>query len=131
MRCLAAPEDSQARTELIGCLDHVSCPGMLRCLDTWTETAYVSEPASGPVPGISESCDGFCTRAIECGAAAEGVELSPDELRVMKEVMTSTYVECAIQCEKDLERSSKAKEGFDRCTATATCDEFFACADEA
>lgn len=130
LQCLSTPEDSQARTELLGCLDHVSCPGMLQCLDSWVDTTYSGGPQPGPTPGISETCDRFCERAIVCGAEAEGVELSPDELRVLKETMTSTYVECAVQCELDLDRASKARDAFDQCTAAASCDAFLTCAND-
>ena len=69
LQCEATPEDSRARTELINCIDHGSCGGLLYCLDTWAETDYSDEP--GPTPGISPSCDAFCTRAILCGAEEE------------------------------------------------------------
>ncbi len=45
--------------------------------------------------------------------------------------MTSTYVECAVQCERDLEAGGETVEaGFEQCTAVETCAEFDACADE-
>ena len=127
LRCEATAEDSVARTELIGCIDHASCAGMLACLDSWVETDYGAD--SGPTPGISETCDAFCSRAIVCGAEEEQVELDPEELDELKQVMTSTYVECAVQCGKDLEGGSEAVQAaFDACTASKTCEEFTACA---
>jgi hypothetical protein len=129
LQCDATPQDSRARTELIGCIDHASCDGLLRCLDSWSQTDY--GVVDGPTPGISETCDAFCTRAIVCGAEQESVELEPAELEELKQVMTSTYVECAVQCGKDLDTSGEAaKASFERCTAVATCTEFSVCADE-
>ncbi|HVH99594.1 MAG TPA: hypothetical protein VM869_12825 [Enhygromyxa sp.] len=129
LSCRALPEDSRARTELIGCIDHVSCDGLLACLDGWAETSY--EDATGPTPGISASCDGFCTRAIVCGAADSQVELEPEDLDELKQTMTSTYVECAVQCEKDLEAGGEStRAAFDKCTAVDSCDQFASCADE-
>jgi hypothetical protein len=129
LQCQALPDDSRARTELIGCIDHASCGGLLSCLDGWAATPYTD--ASGPTPGISPSCDGFCTRAILCGADDEFVELEPHELDHLKRLMTSTYVECAVQCQKDLEVGGETAEAaFDKCTAVETCDEFAKCADE-
>ncbi|MFV8749037.1 hypothetical protein ACNOYE_00640 [Nannocystaceae bacterium ST9] len=129
LQCASTPDESQARRELIGCLDHVSCGGLLGCLDSWAETAY--EPGEGPTPGISPTCDAFCTRAIDCGARAEGVELTPDELARLREVMTSTWVECAVQCEKDLANGDAQRQTFEECTATPDCDTFSTCADAA
>lgn len=129
LQCRALPDDSRARAELIGCIDHVSCDGLLRCLDGWAATDY--EDAVGPTPGISPTCDGFCTRAIVCGAADSEVELDPEELAELKQTMTSTYVECAVQCEKDLEVGGEpAKAGFEQCAAVETCEQFASCADE-
>jgi hypothetical protein len=129
LQCEATPDDSRARTELIGCIDHASCNGLLRCLDTWSQTDYAV--VDGPTPGISETCDAFCTRAIVCGAEQESVELDPAELEELKQVMTSTYVECAVQCGKDLDVGGDAvRANFERCTAVATCTEFSTCADE-
>jgi hypothetical protein len=129
LQCEATPEDGRARTELIGCIDHASCNGLLRCLDTWSQTDYTQ--VDGPTPGISETCDAFCTRAIVCGAEQESLELDPAELEELKQVMTSTYVECAVQCGKDLDvGADAARASFERCTAVATCTEFSACADE-
>jgi hypothetical protein len=129
LQCEATPQDSRARTELIGCVDHASCHGLLRCIDGWSQTDY--SVVDGPTPGINETCDGFCTRAIVCGAEQESVELEPAELEELKQVMTSTYVECAVQCGKDLEIGGEAaKASFERCTAVASCTEFGVCADE-
>lgn len=128
LQCASTPEESQARRELVGCLDHVSCGGMLTCLDGWAETAY--EKDGGPTPGISQTCDDFCTRAIDCGAQAEGIELTPAEIAGLREVMTSTWVECAVQCEKDLAKGD-AQQAFEQCTAAADCDAFAICADAA
>ena len=128
LQCRALPEDSRARTELIGCIDHVSCDGLLRCLDGWSATDYTD--ASGPTPGINPTCDSFCTRAIVCGAADSEVELDPEQLDELKQTMTSTYVECAVQCEKDLETGDAVRTKFDECTAVETCEQFAACADE-
>ena len=129
LQCEATPRESQARAELIGCLDHVSCAGMLHCLDTWVATDYGD--AAGPSPGINPTCDAFCTRAIICGAEEEEVELAPEELDEFKESMTSTYVECAVQCSKDLEVGGDAAiAAFDACTASETCEAFTTCADE-
>jgi hypothetical protein len=128
LQCRALPEDSRARTELIGCIDHVSCDGLLGCLDGWAETDY--EDATGPTPGISPTCDNFCTRAILCGAQDSHVELEPEQLERLKQTMTSTYVECAVQCEHDLEANGESARGaFDKCTAVGSCDEFASCAD--
>lgn len=129
LQCNAAPADSQARDELLGCIDHVSCGGMLECLDRWAETDYRSD--DGPTPGISQTCDDFCTRAIECGAQAQGIELSADEIAALREIMTSTWVECAVQCEKDLQRGEAQKQTFEQCTATSDCAAFSSCADAA
>ncbi len=129
LQCASTPDDSQARRELIGCLDHVSCGGLLSCLDSWADTAY--ESAGGPTPGISPTCDGFCTRAIDCGARAEGVELTPAELAQLREVMTSTWVECAVQCEKDLASGEAQQQVFETCTAAADCELFLTCAESA
>jgi hypothetical protein len=129
LQCASTPDESQARRELIGCLDHVSCGGLLSCLDSWADTAY--EPSGGPTPGISQTCDDFCTRAIDCGARAEGVELTPAELAGLREVMTSTWVECAVQCEKDLASGEAQQQAFEACTAAADCDTFVTCADAA
>jgi hypothetical protein len=127
LQCEGTPEDSRARTELIGCVDHVSCNGLLRCLDTWSQTDY--SVVDGPTPGISETCDAFCTRAIVCGAEQE--ELEPAELEELKQVMTSTYVECAVQCGKDLDVGGDAtRASFERCTAVPSCTEFSTCSDE-
>lgn len=129
LQCRALAPESRARTELIGCIDHVSCDGLLRCLDGWAETNYAD--ATGPTPGINPSCDSFCTRAIVCGAADSQIELEPEELDELKQTMTSTYVECAVQCEKDLEAGGDTvRAAFDSCTAVETCDQFAACADE-
>lgn len=129
LQCRALNQESRARTELIGCIDHVSCDGLLGCLDGWAETDYAD--ATGPTPGISASCDSFCTRAIVCGAADSEVELEPEELDELKQTMTSTYVECAVQCEKDLEvGGDTVRAAFDSCTAVESCDQFAACADE-
>lgn len=129
LQCEATAETSRARTELIGCIDHASCAGMLRCLDSWSATNYAD--IDGPTPGISETCDGFCTRAIVCGAAEQHVELEPRELQQLKQDMTSTYVECAVQCGKELETSGDtARAAFERCTAVETCEAFSVCAKE-
>jgi hypothetical protein len=129
LRCRALPDDSRARTELIGCIDHVSCDGLLGCLDGWSATDYAD--VSGPTPGISSTCDSFCTRAILCGAADSEVELEPDELDELEQTMTSTYVECAVQCEKDLEVGGESvRAGFEQCASVATCEEFGSCANE-
>jgi hypothetical protein len=127
LQCRALPETSRARSELIGCIDHVSCGGLLGCLDGWASTDY--EDATGPTPGISETCDNFCTRAIVCGAADSEVELEPAELDELKQVMTSTYVECAVQCAKDLEGGADS-DSFEACAAVETCEQFDRCADE-
>lgn len=129
LQCASTSDESQARRELIGCLDHVSCGGLLGCLDSWADTAY--EPNGGPTPGISPTCDDFCTRAIDCGAQAEGVELTPAELAQLREAMTSTWVECAVQCEKDVASGDAQKQGFEQCTAAADCDAFQVCAEAA
>lgn len=129
LQCRALSEDSRARAELIGCIDHVSCDGLLTCLDGWAQTDYAD--ATGPTPGISPTCDGFCTRAIACGAADGEVELEPEELDELKQAMTSTYVECAVQCEADLEAGGDStRAAFDQCTAVETCEQFATCADE-
>jgi hypothetical protein len=129
LQCRALPADSRARLELIGCIDHVSCGGLLMCLDGWARTSYAD--ASGPTPGISSTCDSFCTRAILCGAADGQVELEPEELDELKLTMTSTYVECAVQCEKDLEvGGDQARTAFEQCTAVETCEQFAGCANE-
>jgi hypothetical protein len=129
LQCVSTPDESQARRELIGCLDHVSCGGLLTCLDTWADTAY--EIDGGPTPGIGPTCDDFCTRAIDCGAEAEGVELTAAELARLREVMTSTWVECAVQCEKDVASGDAQKQGFEQCTAAPDCTAFQACAEAA
>jgi hypothetical protein len=129
LQCEATPQESRARTELIGCIDHASCDGLMRCLDSWSQTDYAV--VDGPTPGISETCDAFCTRAIVCGAEQESVELEPAELEELKQVMTSTYVECAVQCGKDLDIGGEAgKASFERCTAVESCTDFSVCADE-
>lgn len=129
LQCEATPQESQARTELIGCIDHASCDGLMRCLDSWAQTDYAV--VDGPTPGISETCDAFCTRAIVCGAEQESVELEPAELEELKQMMTSTYVECAVQCGKDLEIGGEAgKASFERCTAIESCTDFSVCANE-
>lgn len=129
LQCRALPDDSRARAELIGCIDHVSCGGLLGCLDGWAQTGYAD--ASGPTPGISQSCDSFCTRAIVCGAAESQVELEPEELDELKQTMTSTYVECAVQCEKDLEVGGEStRTALDSCTAVDSCEQFVSCADQ-
>jgi hypothetical protein len=129
LQCEATPVDSRARTELIGCIDHASCDGLLRCLDTWSETDYAD--VDGPTPGISETCDAFCTRAIVCGAQQHDADLDPTALEELKQAMTSTYVECAVQCGKDLEVNGEAaRANFERCTAVASCTDFSTCADE-
>jgi hypothetical protein len=67
-----------------------------------------------------------------CGAEQESVELEPAELEELKQVMTSTYVECAVQCGKDLEIGGEAaKASFEACTAVASCTDFSVCANEA
>lgn len=129
LQCVSTPDESQARRELIGCLDHVSCGGLLGCLDSWADTAY--ERDGGPTPGISQTCDDFCTRAIDCGARSQGVELTPAELAGLREVMTSTWVECAVQCEKDLASGEAQQKAFEQCTAATDCETFSACADAA
>lgn len=129
LQCEATPVDSRARTELIGCIDHASCDGLLRCLDTWSQTDYAQ--VDGPTPGISETCDAFCTRAIVCGAEQQSVELDPSELEELKQLMTSTYVECAVQCGKDLDvNGDTARTNIERCTAAPSCTDFNACANE-
>jgi hypothetical protein len=46
-------------------------------------------------------------------------------------VMTSTYVECAVQCGKDLDVGGEAaKASFEKCTAVESCTEFGVCAPE-
>lgn len=126
LQCNATPSEGEARHELLGCLDHVSCGGMLECLDRWAETDYPHE--RGPMPGVSQTCDDFCTRAIECGAQAQGIELSSDEIAALREIMTSTWVECAVQCEKDMQRGEAQKQTFEQCTATSDCAGFLTCA---
>lgn len=126
LQCASTPDESQSQRELIGCLDHVSCGGMLSCLDSWADTAY--EPSGGATPGVSQTCDDFCTRAIDCGARAEGIELTPDELAGLREVMTSTWVECAVQCEKDLASGDAQQQAFETCTAATDCETFATCA---
>jgi hypothetical protein len=129
LQCRALPEDSRARAELIGCIDHVSCDGLLGCLDGWAQTDY--DDATGPTPGISPTCDSFCTRAIVCGAEDNNDELEPEELEELKQTMTSTYVECAVQCEQDLEANGEsARAAIDKCTAVDSCELFASCADE-
>ena len=129
LQCRALADDSRARAELIGCIDHVSCDGLLGCLDGWAQTSYAD--ATGPTPGISPTCDGFCTRAIVCGAADSQVELEPGELAELKQTMTSTYVECAVQCESDLEVGGEStRAAFEKCTAVESCEQFASCADE-
>jgi hypothetical protein len=128
LQCRALPVDSRARAEMIGCIDHVSCDGLLGCLDGWAETNY--EDSAGPTPGISSSCDDFCTRAIVCGAADSDVELEPEQLDELKQTMTSTYIECAVQCEQDLEAGGEStRAAFDKCTAVDSCEQFAGCAD--
>ncbi|KIG15216.1 hypothetical protein DB30_05760 [Enhygromyxa salina] len=127
LQCETTPEASQARAELIGCIDHASCEGMLSCLNSWAETDY-GDPG-GLTPGISKTCDAFCTRAIVCGAEQESVELEPEELAELKQVMTSTYVECAVQCGKDLDSGDEpVRASFETCTASETCEAFTTCA---
>ncbi|PRP99968.1 hypothetical protein [Enhygromyxa salina] len=127
LQCESTPEDSRARVELTGCIDHASCEGMLGCLDSWAETDY-GDPG-GLTPGISQTCDSFCTRAIVCGAEQESVELEPEELAELKQAMTSTYVECAVQCGKDLDSGeATVRAAFETCTASETCEAFTACA---
>jgi|GEM_PF-2288534 len=129
LQCQTLAQDSRARFELIGCIDHGSCDGLLGCLDGWAATSY--EQPSGPTPGISPTCDSFCTRAIVCGAADEQLELEPHELEQLKQTMTSTYVECAVQCAHDLETGGDAaRDTFEACTAVETCELFSTCADE-
>lgn len=131
MQCKALPETSRARIELIGCIDHVSCGGLLGCLEGWTTTNYDGDATTGPGPGIDPTCDGFCSRAILCGAADEQVELGPAELEELKRMMTSTYVECAVQCKKDLEVGGAAlREAYETCTVAETCELFTICAGE-
>jgi hypothetical protein len=126
-QCEATDEPTQARAELIGCIDHVSCEGMLGCLDSWSQTAYDDDPRA-LTPGISPTCDAFCTRAIVCGAEQENVELEPEELDELKQIMTSTYIECAVQCGKDLETGDEpVRAAFEACTASPTCEAFTAC----
>lgn len=129
LQCDATPTETQARFELVGCLDHVTCGGMLQCLDSWSETDY--RDVSGPIPGISETCDAFCTRAIACGAeAVEHAEtLTPEAIEELKQTMTSTLVECAVQCGKELGRPG-ARERFETCTESETCEAYRACANE-
>ena len=127
LQCQTTTEDSQARAELIGCIDHASCEGMLSCLNSWAETDY-GEPG-GLTPGISQTCDAFCTRAIVCGAEQENVELEPEELAELKQVMTSTFIECAVQCGKDLDTGDEpVRAAFETCTASETCEAFTTCA---
>ena len=127
LQCQAAAEDSRARTELIGCIDHASCGGLLGCLDTWADTDYGDE--RGPIPGVNPTCDAFCSRSIVCGAALEEVELEPEELAELKQRMTSTYIECTVQCSKDLETGGDAtSEAFAQCTEVEDCEAFTACA---
>jgi hypothetical protein len=129
LQCEATPDDSRARQELIGCIDHVSCGGMLSCLDSWTETNYAD--VSGPPPGISETCDAFCTRAITCGAQQDLGELDPADLEALEQAMTSTHVECAVQCGKELEiGGDAARSAIESCTAVADCPAFLVCANE-
>jgi len=126
LRCSSTPEDSRARTELIGCIDHGTCDGMLACLDSWHDTSY-AEP--GLVPGVDPTCDAFCTRAIVCGAAQEDIELEPEELDALKQRMTSTYIECTVQCGKDLDvGGGEARESFEACTAVEDCPAYSECA---
>ena len=129
LRCEATSPDGQARRELIGCIDHGSCGGLLRCIDGWAETDYGDAGSDAPSPGISATCDGFCTRAIVCGAEAENIELEPGDLAELKEQMTSTWVECAVQCEKD-QVDDAARERFEACTAVDSCEDFASCSDE-
>ena len=69
--------------------------------------------------------------AIVCGAADSQVELEPDELAELKQTMTSTYVECAVQCQSDLEAGGEsARAAFEQCTAVETCEQFASCADD-
>ncbi len=133
LRCRGTVEAGQARAELIGCLDSGTCGGMLSCIDGWSHTDYsrVDGPAPGPVPGIDPTCDAFCTRAIACGAEdiEDGETLSLEDLAALKQSMTGTYVECAVQCEKD-QTSEATRASFEACTQVETCAEFATCADE-
>ena len=129
LQCRATGEDSRARFDLVGCLDAGSCDGMLSCLDGWASTDYAAlETVPGAVPGMEEACDAFCTRAIVCGAEQEGLELGPEAIAELKQTMTSTYVECAVQCEKDIDDDA-ARERFSKCAAAEACSDFQACAD--
>ena len=95
-------------------------------MEAWADTSYAPEGLG--LPGTSEACDRYCTRAIECAAEAEDVELDPDQLRAMKQTMTGTWVECAVRCEK--RRASEGERELGRCNATKTCDDYFACAEK-
>lgn len=140
LKCEASPEGGRARFELLGCLDHGSCGGMLGCLDSWSRTDYSraalmteagTELPEGvdPGPGLDPVCDAFCTRALACGAAAEGLELEGEALTELKHALTSTYVECALSCAKD-QKSAAATKAFEACTAVESCEAFAVCSDE-
>ncbi|NVB40554.1 hypothetical protein G6O69_22120 [Pseudenhygromyxa sp. WMMC2535] len=129
LECQGTPEDSLARAELIGCIDHGSCGGLLTCLDSWASTDY-GDDSGGPLPGVHPACDAFCTRAIVCGAEqdAEGEALSPEDIAELERAMTSAHVECAVQCGKDIDAGQDAA-GFSTCAAAQTCEDFGACAE--
>jgi hypothetical protein len=108
---------------LLDCLSERTCGPLVTCTARWRE----GSSSAGPLPpGISTTCHKLCRRAIECGA--EYADLSDREASEMSEAMSSTYVECAVQCGKDLSDESQPK--FDACLAKEQCEDFQKCADE-
>lgn len=116
----AAPPDSTAGLD---CLDHRTCGRFVACVGRWRE----GTSSSGPLPpGVSKTCHHLCRRAIECGA--EYADLSDREVSELREAMASTYVECAVQCGKEL--SEQNQRSFDACLGKESCEDFQKCADE-
>ncbi len=139
-RCDSSEEHSRAHIDLLACIEHLDCDGLLGCLDDWAQTGggvqtrpRVSRhsPASRAVdPGLDEACHQFCARAIECGAESEGLRKS--EVETLQEAMTGIYVECAVQCgiqRKATKTSSDdSPDPFSVCAAKESCGDYDVCA---
>lgn len=122
LRCAGADPEGEQRKALMSCLDQRTCGGFLGCVETWRTG---TDGGEGPPPGVSGTCDGLCTRAIQCGAEDEN--LSESELSELRDTMASTYMECAVQCEKDLHADNRAD--YDECVAVDDCEAFQKCSD--
>lgn len=124
--CVLSCEAAAQAQSPLPCGTRRTCGGLLGCVDGWRDSGYARE-RDAPPPGVSPVCDELCTRAIRCGAEASGEPLAEAELAELRDTMSSTYMECALQCGEDLRQDDGAR--FQKCLAKAECKAFEECAD--